>query len=357
MTNVSTETVATYEMTLGIDLGDRYSHLCLLDREGEVVEEARVPTTLAAMGRKLGQLEPCLVVIEAGTHSRWMSALTESRGHACLVANPYRARRLAEGENKDDKLDAEALARFARSDPRLLKPIQHRGEDAAVDLAVVHSRHALVSARTMLINRIRGLVKSSGARLPACDADSFHRKAAGLIPKPLLPAVEPLLQTIADLTTRISKLEHDLEALIVERYPEAQRLRQVSGVGPLIALTYVLTLERPERFKHSRDTGAYLGLVRRRWQSGEQSRELGISKAGDRYLRWLLIQGAHYILGYRGADCDLRRWGLRHAEGGKSARKRTVVAVARKLAVLLHRLWLTGDAYEPLRHATRKGAA
>ena len=318
MKKISTGEVMSYELTVGIDIGDKYSQLCVLDARGEVLEEARVATTQAGLRRKLEKLEPSLVVIEVGTHSRWISLLVQALGHACLVANAYRARRLAEGENKNDKLDAEALARFARSDPRLLKPIQHRGETTQADLAMVHSRHALVTARTMLINRVRGLVKTVGSRLPRCDARYFPERMAGLVPESLGPAVQPLLETIAGLSAQIKALDAQIETMIEERYPDAGRLRQqVKSVGPLIALTFVLTLETPERFDKSRDVGPYLGLTPRQWQSGEQARQLSISKAGDLYLRWLLVQGAHHILGPRGADSHLRRWGLRHA-GGKN---------------------------------------
>jgi transposase len=354
MAELSTGVIETYEHTVGIDLGDKQSQVCVLDSGGAVVEEACVATSQAGLRRKLAQLEPSLVVIEVGTHSRWVSLLAEALGHTCLVANAYRARRLAEGENKNDKLDAEALARFARSDPRLLKPIQHRGAEAASDLALVHSRGALVSSRTMLINRVRGVVKATGGRLPACDARYFHRKVAGVVPEALGPAVTPLLEIIAALTKQIEALDRRLERMIEERYPEAQHLQQVKGVGPLISLTYVLTIEEPARFKHSRDVGPYLGLTQRQWQSGQQSRQLGISKAGNRYLRLLLVQGAQQILGPHGADSHLRRWGLRKALGSKNAKRRAVIAVARKLAVLMHKLWTSGEAYEPLRGEPRE---
>lgn len=349
MKNISRGVLETYELTVGIDLGDRYSQVCVLDSSGEVVEEARVATTQAGLKRKLSGLEPSLIVIEVGTHSRWVSVLAKSLGHGCLVANAYRVRRLAEGEDKNDKLDAEALARFARSDPRLLKPIQHRGEQAACDLAVLHSRHALVGARTKLINHVRGLVKSAGARLPRCDADYFHRKVTGCLPEGLRPAVEPLLEIIAEHSAKIAGYDARIEAMIEEGYAEAQHLRQVNGVGALISLGFVLTVEAPERFHRSRDVGPYLGLTQKQWQSSGQSRHLPVSKAGDRYLRWLLIQGAHHILGRNGVDSDLRRWGLGKAQGSKNAKRRAVVAVARKLAVLLHRLWTTGARYQPLR--------
>jgi transposase len=154
---------------------------------------------------------------------------------------------------------------------------------------------------------------------------------------------------ITQLSEQIASSDKRIEALIQERYPETEALRQVPGVGPIISLSYVLTLGDPTRFKMSRQVGPYLGLVPRQRESGQRSPALRISKAGNKYLRQLLVQGAHYILGYRGPDTDLRRWGLDHAAGGKASKKRAIVGVARKLAVLLHRLWVTGEAYIPLR--------
>jgi transposase len=319
----------------------------VLDAQADVLEESRVRTTADALTRRLAELPPSLVVIEVGTHSRWLSRLIEAQGHVCLVANAYEARRLA-GDRKNDKLDAETLARFARSDPWLLRPLAHRSESAAADLALVHSRQALVAARTMLINRARGVAKSFGARLPECDARYFPERVASAIPQTLAAAVQPLLDAVASLSLQIHALDKQIDRLVDERYPEARGLQQVPGVGPIISLTFVLTLEDPLRFQRSRQVGAYLGLVPRQRQSGDQDPELGITRAGDAYLRQLMVQGAHYITGFRGPDSHLRRWALQRG-GGKNARKRTVVAVARKLAVLLHRLWVTGEVYEPLR--------
>lgn len=334
-------------LTVGLDVGDKYCHICVLDEAAEIVDEGRVPATKTALTRRLSALKPSLVAIEVGTHSRWLSQLIEEQGHTCLIANAYAASRFA-GERKNDKIDAESLAREARSDPQKLKPISHRGESAAADLAVVHSRDILVRARSMLILRVRGLSKAHGSRLPACDARHFSVKVAELVAEVLGPAVQPLLEAIRSLSDQIQVLDKQLEQLAEERYPETMVLRQVAGVGPLISLSYVLTLEDPYRFKRSREVGAYLGLVPRQRQSGQRDPELGITKAGDAFLRHLLVQGAHYILGVHGPDSHLRRWALRRG-GGKNARKRTVIAVARKLAVLLHRLWVTGAVYEPLR--------
>ena len=339
-------------MTVGLDLSDKYSSFCFLDGSGEIIEEGRVRTTVSALTQRFGSLTTCRLVLEVGTHSPWVSRLLTDCGHEVIVANPRRVRLIADSTRKNDRSDAETLARLGRIDPALLSPITHASERAQADLAVIRARYALVVARTRLINHVRGSVKSSGARLPACDAYMFHKKVAGAIPEALAAALAPLLETIADLTARIDGMDKKIEGLIRERYPEAQFLQQVPGVGPLISLTFVLSIGDPSRFRKSRQVGPYLGLVPRQRESGEYSPQLRISKTGNAYLRQLLVNGAQYMLGFRGADTDLRRWGLMRAEtGGKSGKKRAVVAVARKLAVLLHRLWVTGEVYIPIRQA------
>ncbi len=259
-------------------------------------------------------------------------------------------------KRKTDEIDAENLARLARLDPKLLYPLKHRGEDSQAHLAIIRSRQALVNVRTQLVNHVRGAVKSFGARLPKCPASSFHNKVVEHIPEALWPALGPLLETIGSLTERIRDYDHQLETICQEHYPETDLLRQVEGVGALTALTFVLTLEDPYRFERSRSVGAYLGLVPARDQSGDRDPQKHISKEGDERLRKLLVGSAHYILGPFGQDSDLRRHGEKIARrGAKNAKKRAAVAVARKLSVLLHRLWVTGEIYEPLYNAHRRG--
>lgn len=333
---------------IGLDLGDRYSHLAILDRDGEVVEETRLPTSPASFQRKFTTFAPSRVALEVGTHSRWASHLIRELDHDVLVANPRQLRAIYHNPRKGDRVDAQTLARLARLDPHLLAPIRHRSAQAQAHLALIRSRDALVRSRTALINHVRGVVKSSGARLPASTADNFSQKAASAIPLPLQPALLPILDTIAALTHDIVAYDRQIETLCQESYPETVPLRRISGVGPLTALAFVLSLEDPQRFPKSRQVGPALGLVPRRDQSGNHEPQLPITKAGDTYLRQLLVNCAHYILGPFGPDCDLRRWGLQIAErGGKNAKKRAVIAVARKLAVLLHHLWKTGETYEP----------
>ena len=344
------------KMTAGLDLGDRYSHLCLIDTEsGEVIEESRLRTTPEAFGRRFASERPMRVAIEAGTHSPWASRVLEGCGHEALVANSRKLRLIYSNRRKTDEVDAENLARLARVDPKLLYPLKHRSEDSQAHLAIIRSREALVGCRTQLVNHVRGAVKSFGSRLPKCPARSFHKKAAAHIPEALRPALGPILETIGSLTERIRDYERQLETISKERYPETELLRQVEGVGALTALTFVLTLEDPYRFAKSRSVGAYLGLVPARDQSGDSDPQRRVSKEGDEMLRKLLVGSAHYILGPFGKDSDLRRHGEKIASrGAKNAKKRAVVAVARKLSVLLHRLWMTAELYEPLYNAHRR---
>ena len=250
-------------LTIGLDVGDRYTHVCALGSGGEVVRERRVHTTALAVGGALRDLPPARVVLEAGPRSPWLSRVVADLGHEVVVANPRQVALIARNQRKTGRLDAAWLARLGCFDPEL------------------------------------------------CEA-----------------------------------------------HPETAALRQVTGVGPITALTFVLTIEDPGRFPENREVAAYLGLVPRQRDSGEREPQLGISRSGDPGLRRLLVQAAHYILGPFGPDTDLRRWGERYAgTGAGNAKKRAVVAVARRLAVLLLALWKTGEVYEPLRQAAARSAA
>jgi transposase len=318
------------------------------------MEEGRLRTSPETFKRRFASEWPMRIAIEAGTHSPWVSRVLEECGHEVLVANPRKLRLIYANKRKTDEIDAENLARLARVDPRLLYPLKHRGEDSQAHLAIIRSRQALVDCRTQLVNHVRGAVKSFGARLPKCSARSFHKRASEHIPEALRPALGPILEVIASLTERIRDYERELETISKEHYPETELLRQVEGVGTLTALTFVLTVEDPYRFERSRSVGAYLGLVPASDRSGDRDPQKRISKEGDQMLRKLLVGSAHYILGPFGHDSDLKRHGEKIASrGGKNAKKRAVVAVARKLAVLLHSLWASAEVYEPLRNAHR----
>jgi transposase len=318
---------------------------------GEVLEKGHVKTRPDKLERFFEHWRPSVVALEVGTHSPWVSRLATACGHETVVANPRKVASIYTADHKSDGRDSEQLARLARFDRKLLHPIRHRGPKTQVDLAGIRARDALVRARTAFVNHVRGAVKAVGARIPTgISTDGFGKKAKEHLPDELRPALEGLLDQIAMLTVQIRVLTRRIERRIQDEYPEATRLMQVHGVGPITACSYVLTIEDPGRFDRSRDVGPYLGLVPRRASSGGRDPELRITKAGDRAVRRLLVQCAQHILYHPRADSDLRDWGLKlAARGKKNAKKRAIVAVARKLAVLLHRLWVSGQDYEPRR--------
>jgi transposase len=341
------------QLTIGIDVGDKTSRYCVLDSEGKAMEERSVATTKKGMTQTFGARPRCRIALEVGTHSGWASRLLESLGYEVIVANARQVKLISASTRKDDRMDAQLLARLARVDPGLLRPIRHRSEEAQADLVKIRVRAALVETRTSLVNALRGFVKASGYRLPSCDADTMNESRMEELPAELQKTLKPLMEQVESLTEKIRGCTVELEQIARSRHPETELLMQISGVGTLIALTFVLTVEDPARFAKSRDVGCYVGLRPKRSDSGKSQPELRISKEGDSYLRKMLVQGAHYILGHRGPDTDLKRWGLAlSGRGKKNAKKRAIVAVARKLGILLHRLWVSGEVYEPLRNST-----
>ena len=346
------------KLTVGLDLGDRNSWYCVLDESGQIQVEQRVRTHAKALREVFGEMPHSRIALEIGTHSPWISRLLSELGHEVIVANARKVRLIGESRKKDDRLDAQTLARLARIDPGLLSPVKHRSAQAQADLMMIRARAGLVRARTALVNTARGLAKSYGERLRGCNVRNMNpEKAEGLSPE-LQSALEPLLAGIEVLSEQIREYNERIEKLAQESYPQVALLRQIKGVGTLIALTFLLTLEDPHRFRKSRDVGCYLGLQPGRRSSGQSEPQMHISKEGDPYLRTLLVQGAQHILGPFGPDCDLRRWGLKLAErGGRNGKKRAIVATARKLAVLLHHLWVSGEVYEPLHNSSRMTVA
>lgn len=347
-------TLKTVVATIGVDLGDKHSRVCVLDQAGEIVEESRIATTAAALTRKFKSLEPHRVVIETGTHANWVHDVLVSAGHEVIVANARKVHAISANERKCDELDARILAQLGRSDVRLLHPVTVRPAQIREDMCLIRSREALVTARTELVNSARGLAKSMGARLPSSSTNSLHKKSID-------PNVERVLKAlfagIEELTKCIKESEKQIKELSKTRYPQIALVQQVHGVGAITAPYFVLTIGEPSRFENSRAVGAFYGLVPRRDQSGGRDPELGITKCGDVLGRKLLVQCAQFILGPFGQDSDLRRFGLKlAAQGGKGAKKRAVVATARKLAVLLFTLLRSSEEYEPLRNSTKNEA-
>ena len=354
----ATRNLSAEKLTIGLDLGDRNSWYCVVDEAGQIKLEQQVRTTAKALHEIFGAMPCSRIAVEIGTHSPWISRLLKELGHEVIVANARKVRLIGESRKKDDRLDAQTLARLARMDPELLYPVKHRSAEAQADLMVIRARAGLVRARTSLVNTARGLTKSYGQQLRSCNVRNMNPEKAEHLSPEVQRALAPLLGEIESLSEKIGECNEQIESLARESYPQVALLKQIKGVGTLIALTFLLTLEDPHRFGKSRDVGGYLGLQPGRRKSGQSEPQLHISKEGDPYLRTLLVQGAQHILGPFGVDCDLRRWGLKLAErGGRNGKKRAIVATARKLAVLLHHLWVSGEVYEPLHNSSRMTVA
>jgi len=348
------EILKEQKLTIGVDLGDRWSFYCVLDEAGKIILEQKVPSTPDAMKQAFSRIPRSRIALETGTHSPWASRLFTELEHEVIVAHAQKVQLITKSNRKDDRHDARTLARLVRIDPELLGPVRHRSAKAQIHLTVIRARAELVSARTALVNAARGLVKAFGQRLPKCGTYQVNEKLSEGVGVELRDVLAPLLREVESLNERIKEYDERMEKIAKEVYPEVSLLKQVKGVGTQIALTYVLTIEDPHRFLKSREVGCFLGLRPGRRNSGESEPQKKISKEGDRYLRTMMVQGAHYILGPFGEDSDLRRWGRKLGErGGKNAKKRAVVAVARKLAVLLPRLWVSGEVYEPLRNSQK----
>lgn len=348
---------ATSVAAIGLDVGDQYSQVSLLDGQGNKLAEDRIRSTPAGLQRVFAHLPRVRVALETSAHSGWMSRLLTALGHEVIVAQARKLAAIHRNDRKNDRADAEILARLVRVDPSLLHPIRHRSAELQADLNILRSRDALIRARTQLINHARGIVKSHAGHLPRCSTRAFPYRVAQAIPLALRPALGPVLGAVDVINTQLRGVEHELAVLASQRYPQTALLQQVTGVGLITALTFILTLADPHRFHASRDVGPYLGLVPRQEDSGQSSPQLGITHAGNTALRCLLVNCAHYILGRFGPDSDLRQYGLRIMQrGGKNAKKRALVAVARKLAVLLHHLWVTGEVYNPT-HSSPSSAA
>lgn len=334
---------------VGLDLGDRWTSWCRCAPDGEVIDEGRVRTQAEPLRMRFGDGVHRRFFLETGTHSLWVARLLRSLGHEVHVLHARSLRLISESRRKTDRLDARLLAQLgATMGAKLLPTVDVMPEPVQVDRAVLLARDALVRARTQLIHHVRGVTKAWGVQLARASTKYFAVKVRDQVPEPLRPALSPVLDTILELSERIAAYEVQLKRMAEQSYPEVSRLTQVPGVGPLTALAYRWAIRDPARFARSRQVGSYVGLAPGSRSSGQRDPELKISKEGPPMLRRLLVQCAHHILSKPGCDGALQRFGLRiAARGGKRAKKRAAVAVARKLAVLLHHLWKTGEAFVP----------
>ncbi len=350
----NTHTEKQFGTIIGIDLGDSKHFVCVTDKNGDITEEISLLNRSECFLPLTEKYPGALIAIECGTHSPWISRLLTSLGASVIVAHARKLRAIYTNDRKCDQYDARMLAKLARVDPELLHPIKHNSEESQRDFLSIKLRDSLVRQRVNLINTVRFTLKSLGLRIHSSSTPAFATTARKQLADDTitLTTIEPCLKVIDEINAQIKTLDKKIESTIEENHPAAKHLRQIPGVGPVTALSFVLAVEDPNRIEDPRDTGAYFGLVPRRDQSGETDKQLPISKGGNQIMRRLLVQCAQYIMGHFGPDCDLKRYGQKlAARGGKAAKKKAVIAVARKLSVLMLVMWKTNNDYDPLKNA------
>ncbi len=266
MKKISTVAIETMEifkehqLTIGLDLGDRWSFYCILDEAGKIILEQKVSTTAEAIPQTFAKIPRSLIALETGTHSPWISRLLTELGHEVIVAHAQKVELITKSNRKDDRHDARTLARLARIDPELLGPVRHRSAKAQIHLTVIRARAELVSARTALVNAARGLVKSYGQRLPQCGTQQVSRELAAGLSAELREVLEPLLQEIESLNERIPEYDERMEKIAREVYPEVSLLKQVKGVGTQIALNLCADDRRPVSVCEESRGGLFSGV-------------------------------------------------------------------------------------------------
>ncbi|MEX1309196.1 MAG: IS110 family transposase [Candidatus Sulfomarinibacteraceae bacterium] len=328
----------------GIDLHQNETEICVIDDDGTVIERARIKTSRTSFKRRFDGQTPMKVVLEAGGSSPWVSRLIASMGHDVVVCAPRRVRLIAESTMKTDEIDAEVLARLVRVDQGFLGRVTHRSESAQLQRGLMTARTALVNARSKWVHSTRGLLRSFGFRVPGGSTGLFHARCAKVeMPDDLRAVVQPLLNQIERVSEEIQALEERLEAT-ASTNPVVHHLQSVPGVGTIVSMYYVASIDDPDRFPRSRDVAAFFGLRPSFRGSADVCHYGKITKEGDPEMRRLLIQAAHGMINSR-KPCALQQWALNLA--ARRGKKKALVALARKIAVLLHHLWATGEVFQP----------
>jgi transposase len=345
--------------TVGVDLADRASAICVVGPNGEVVSRETIPTDPDMIRQRFSRGVYDRVVIEACNIASWVGWELQKCGQRVIVAHSRSIALIHKSSRKNDRNDAEKLARLARVDEELVHPTHLRPRERAEVMSDVRGRATLVENRTRLVNSARSIAKTFARRLLGSTPGGIPAAIEQLadIEPTLYATLHPLGQAISEISRQVRLFDKKL-AKHCERFPEARRALQVHGVGPLTALTFVLVVDDARRFPRTRDIGAYLGLAPKQDQTGQTDPALRISKAGHRYLRALLVQCARRILMKKAPDSDLKRWGAQiAARGGKRAKHVAAVAVARRLAVILLAMWKNETDYVAIREVAVNTAA
>ena len=354
-----------YCTTIGADVSDRTTKICVMTKaeggERRIVLETTCATTKAGFGEAFAKFDRYWpVVFETGTHCRWMDRLFHEMGFKPIVGNPGKIPSITKSNTKNDRNDARELARLAIADPAMLHPVFLRDEVYQQMLRFHHARNILISQRTQTINQIRGFAKSMGYRIEGSSTEKFHELSKAGWPKELEECAWPLMGVLKTIALKI-KAYDKLIARLAER-PEfkamVERVRVVYGIGIVGSTVFIAAIGgRPDRFGHTRDVGAYLGMIPKQDQSGDKDKQLHITHAGADIVRTALVECAGVAMMENAKDTDLKLKGLRIAmHGGRIARKKAKVAVARGLAVtMLALLQRPEREYVPLSEEGKRG--
>lgn len=346
-------------IVVGVDVSEKHLNLCEIDGDDAVCESRMANSSKKLLEHFQGKAKR-RIIIEVGAHTRWIAELLEQLGHQVLIVDPRRTKLISGSLYKDDRIDAMTLAMLGRDAPALLKTVPLRRLESQMVLTLVRARASAVKGRTRIVNTVRGVLKPYGYTIPKDSRGAtFTAYIRETLDQALLRIVEPLLVLIETFNAQIKRYDDDVALVLPRLAPDTVHLTQINGVGALTVLYFVALIGDPHRFASNRDIGPYLGLCRKRQDSGDYKSELGITKAGDSLMRALLANCASYLLGPFGQDSDIRRWGLKKVGGGSRAeKKKAKIAVARKLAVVMLTLWKTGRPYTPFHksHEAKKAA-
>ena len=335
------------ELFAGLDVSMKETHVCVIDGEGVVILETRTPTEPKAIAAALARAPGCQrVVLETGRMAPTLFHGLEALGVPviCIESRQAYLALKSLATHKTDRNDARGLAQLARTG--FFKPVHVKSLAAHAVRALILARKKLVGQRVTLENQIRGLAVVFGVRLPRGLSPAFAEQVIGGsegVPG-LSAAMCGLLAARDAVLEAITAIDRDMRRLA--RASEAcRRLMAIPGVGQLTALAFVAAIDEPERFRRSRDVGAYLGLVPRRYQSGEVDYTGSISKCGDRRVRTLLYEAANVLLTrYRG-KLALKDWAL--DIGRRSTMRKARIALARRLAIIMHAMLRHGTEFNP----------
>lgn len=328
----------------GIDLAIKSSSVCITDGRGLVLVERVVPTEETAFREIFAGHRRMSCLLEASPLAEWAASLLEGWGHRATVIDTRKAKGVIRTKKKTDKLDARNLAKMSRTG--WYTAVHRKSAQARAMRTYLQARQGLLQTALAQGSRIRGLLRAHGIKLGELPASAYAASVKGLTLErapDLWPMLEPLVELRGQAIRSAEQMKKHL-AKQISQDPVGQRLMSIPGVGPLTAVAYKATIDQPERFASSDQVAAYVGLVPAVAQSGELDLHGHITREGDGLLRSYLFEAAHVLLTRRKGTCRLKMWGLKLAN--KKGYGKARVAVARKLAVLLHHLWITGQNYQ-----------